>query len=80
MMGTVSKDLERVSKIHAEMLRSEITSLMEIYMSRVTDRGSQSYRDASTLLNIAEKIPPLEGYPSINLCYLALLSIAQGVV
>jgi hypothetical protein len=53
---------------------------MEIYMSRVTDRGSQSYRDASTLLNIAEKIPPLEGYPSINLCYLALLSIAQGVV
>jgi hypothetical protein len=76
----VSKDLERVSKIHAEMLRSEITSLMEIYMSRVADRGSQSYRDASTLLNIAEKIPPPEGYPSVNLYYLALISIAQGVV
>jgi hypothetical protein len=44
MMGTVSKGLERVSKIHAEMPRSEITSLMEIYMSRVTDRGSQSYK------------------------------------
>jgi hypothetical protein len=74
------EDIERVSKAHVEMLRSVVSSLIEIYMSRVADRGSQSYREASALLNIASKTQPPEGYPSINLYYLALISIAQEVV
>ncbi len=74
------EDIERVSKTHVEMLRNTVSSLVEIYMSRVADRGSQSYREASALLNIASKAQPPEGYPSINLYYLALVSIVQGIV
>jgi len=72
--------LSRVSEIHAEILRNETQSLLNTYISRVSDRGSQGYRDAATLLDIASKTPPPEGYPSVNLYYLALTSIAQALV
>ncbi len=74
------EDVERVSKAHVEMLRNMVSSLIDMYISRVADRGSQSYREAVALLNIASKAQPPEGYPSINLHYLALVSIVQGIV
>ncbi|MEM1610841.1 MAG: S16 family serine protease [Sulfolobales archaeon] len=74
------ENIDRISRAHSEMLRSIVSDLLEIYMSRVADRGSQSYREASALLNIASISPPPEGYPSVNLYYLALVSIAQGII
>lgn len=76
----ISFIIERVSRDHVSSMKELVEQLINIYMSRVADRNSQYYGSTIGLVSIASSSPPPSGYPEVNLYYLALVSIVQGIV
>lgn len=72
--------IERVSRDHALNMKRLVEQLISIYMSRVADRNSPYYGSTMAVVDIASSSPPPPGYPEVNLYYLALVSIVQGIV
>jgi ATP-dependent Lon protease len=76
----ITSIIERVSRDHASNMKRLVEQLIDIYMSRVADRNSIYYGSTMAIVNIASSRPPPSGYPEVNLYYLALVSIVQGIV
>ncbi len=72
--------ISRVSRDHAALMKGLLDSLSRIYMSRVSDTGSQEYRIAVSLLSAADRNPPEDGYALINLYFLSTVYLAQVIV
>ena len=72
--------ISNVSKSHGVFMKDLLESLMNIYMSRVSDTGSEEYRVAINIMNIIKNDSPEEGYALINLYYLSLTQLFQAIV